>query len=290
MKAWMQEARALSKRASACQRDAATVHAARAELDLGEIYEERRRADEARREKLDEVRASLRARKAALAKIRGKIEALASGGALAPDLQTMVAAAEDDTQRFKAAMRVEYADLVAVGKALKVEIDAASRKFESWATDDAVAAWVGGSAAATAPGSAPESARRAGRAPVRGDAVHPRSASLATAAASAVTLTARVDALIAHEGGVTGGWPQHEHDTFLRLWVQLQRPTRESDAAKTAAGTGGTPALGATFGGSSSIAVVAGGEEPPPPRLDAQRRRALLQRAAAALPERGGDE
>ncbi|CAN0095791.1 unnamed protein product, partial [Ectocarpus fasciculatus] len=30
----------------------------------------------------------------------------------------------------------------------------------------------------------------------------------------------QINRLIQREGGATGGWPQHEHDCFLRLWTQ----------------------------------------------------------------------
>eukprot|EP00903_Cladosiphon_okamuranus_P017588 g16200.t1 len=48
--------------------------------------------------------------------------------------------------------------------------------------------------------------------------------------ASYVATVERINRLIQQEGGATGGWPQHEHDCFLRLWTQARSRGPKSGA------------------------------------------------------------
>eukprot|EP00752_Nemacystus_decipiens_P003541 g3267.t1 len=71
----------------------------------------------------------------------------------------------------------------------------------------------------------------------------------------------RINSLIQQEGGATGGWPQHEHDCFLRLWTQARSRGPKSGAR-------------------------------PPPSSPADRAAvaSLMQRAQTVLPARSAEE
>ncbi|CAN0011251.1 unnamed protein product [Ectocarpus sp. 12 AP-2014] len=71
----------------------------------------------------------------------------------------------------------------------------------------------------------------------------------------------QINSLIQREGGTTGGWPQHEHDCFLRLWTQARSRGPKHEAR-------------------------------PPPSSPADRAAvsSLLQRAQTMLPARSADE
>ncbi|KAG5185575.1 DNA alkylation repair enzyme-domain-containing protein [Tribonema minus] len=205
----------LQKRTAALERDIGTFYATKTDLqDAAQSLQEEERQDcQARRDELAKIRKQLNSRRAVLKQIREKVDALAAGLSAPDDLQGLMEQLETMLSAFRRGMRLEFESLSAQERSMTRELQAATTRFEDWAkpTQDASAD--------------DADTHNSSRVPTlaRSRLSDTVAATLSLECTTERDVAGRIDAIIRNEGGATGGWPQHQHDTFLRLWTQVNK-------------------------------------------------------------------
>ncbi|CAM9187453.1 unnamed protein product [Chrysoparadoxa australica] len=173
--------------------------------------------------------------------VRARLAAYDSGAPLAEDMQSLLEGIEAALVDFKGGMRHDFDTLVSQHDLLSGEIKATDKRLEAWRTGAAQEAWTA------------KPKRR------QGPAAGSQQPGQAEQDQGLEAVTEGINSIVLAEGGPTGGWPQHQHDTFLRHWTQVN-------------------------GGKSGLTD---GE---PAGHRTAKLRSLVDRAATALPERNSAE
>ncbi|CAM9931038.1 unnamed protein product [Pylaiella littoralis] len=290
---WCRENASLRKLSSNLQRDAHQIFGTRGDLqhDAVALLAQERGDANARRTEVAGVRRRLETQKAVMSNIKKEIQRLSNGEDVSEGLEEQMEGLEDELYEFKYAMRKGYDELVVKEKGLSFEVEELRGKVKEWEQrprgDAPAQAAVAAAAAATTTttrvcaendrtlgpsgiddgieGGAfageeigdGEARKRVSTSCGRGgvDQGHTQEAEKHGDAVE------RINNLIRQEGGVTGGWPQHEHDCFLRLWTQA-----------------------------SSRGPKSGARPPPSSPADRAAVSSLLQRAQTMLPARSAEE
>jgi hypothetical protein len=245
---WLREHALLCKRTAALEKDTGTFYLARTDLkdDAAALQEQERQDSLARADECAKIRKQLSVRRALLRRVQDRVEALASGTAVADDLQSLMEQLEGLLREFRRSMRSEFDALSTDERALARELQAVT---EDWSK----------------PGNKSSTAQQDDAGSSAAPAVKPsqrvHTAFTADATGTEEHVTAKLNAMIAAEGGPTGGWPQHQHDTFLRLWTQINQGFAMPNYSP-----------------------------PDPPQIRRARVAELVSRAATTLVERSSDE
>jgi hypothetical protein len=209
---WLREHALLCKRTAALEKDTGTFYLARTDLkdDAAALQEQERQDSLARADECAKIRKQLSVRRALLRKVQDRVEALASGTAVADDLQSLMEQLEGLLREFRRSMRSEFDALSTVERALARELQAVTARFEDWSKPGNTSSTAQQDDANIAAAAKPSQTAHT-------------AAFTADATGTEEHVTAKLNAMIAAEGGPTGGWPQHQHDTFLRLWTQTNQ-------------------------------------------------------------------
>ena len=123
---WLREHALLCKRAIALEKDAGTFYLARTDLkeDAAALQEQERQNGLARAEECAKIRKQLSVRRALLRRVQDRVEALASGTAVADDLQSLMEQLEGLLREFRRSMRSEFDALSTDERALARELQA----------------------------------------------------------------------------------------------------------------------------------------------------------------------
>jgi hypothetical protein len=248
---WLREHALLCKRTAALEKDAGTFYLARTDLkeDAAALQEQERQDSLARAEECAKIRKQLSVRRALLRRVQDRVEALASGTAVADDLQSLMEQLEDLLREFRRSMRSEFDALSTDERALARELQAVAARFEDWSKPGNNSSTAQQDDASSSSATAAKPSQRA------------HTAFTADTTGTEEYVTAKLNAMIAAEGGPTGGWPQHQHDTFLRLWTQINQGFAMPNYSP-----------------------------PDPPQIRRARVAELVSRAATTLVERSSDE
>ena len=224
---WGAQARALALLSSRAEQEQAVAVQKSPQADVRQAGGEGRALSEKRDSARAELQKALRGQRAALDRLRVKLERLARGDAsLASHARNHASDDADDEMglkrfdadlsRFRAGQRAEFERLRADERAVSRELAKAAARFAAWDGDDADGVPPPPAAPGDAPPPPPPDARPEATRDVAGE-------------------LRRVDARLA-AGGPTGGWPADEHAVFLEAWAPAAaRLGAAPDAAAVAA-------------------------------------------------------
>ena len=233
---WGAQARALALLSSRAEQEQAVAVQKSPQADVRQAGGEGRALSEKRDSARAELQQALRGQRAALDRLRVKLERLARGDAsLASRARNHASDDADDEMglkrfdadlsRFRAGQRAEFERLRADERAVSRELAKAAARFAAWDGDDADGVPPPPAAPGDAPPPPPPDARPEATRDVAGE-------------------LRRVDARLA-AGGPTGGWPADEHAVFLEAW------------APAAARLGAAPDAAAVAAAAAAIAAAA---------------------------------
>ena len=224
---WGAQARALALLSSRAEQEQAVAVQKSPQADVRQAGGEGRALSEKRDSARAELQKALRGQRAALDRLRVKLERLARGDAsLASHARNHASDEADDEMglkrfdadlsRFRAGQRAEFERLRADERAVSRELAKAAARFAAWDGDDPDGVPPPPAAPGDAPPPPPPDARPEATRDVAGE-------------------LRRVDARLA-AGGPTGGWPADEHAVFLEAWAPAAaRLGAAPDAAAVAA-------------------------------------------------------
>ncbi|CAM9515356.1 unnamed protein product [Ascophyllum nodosum] len=253
--AWVKERASLKRFSGLLQRDIRqSFYSTGSDLrqPAGELLELEEADAERRRFESDKARRRLEAQKVTLSNVKSWVQSLVEGkhDDVPANLESIMGELENDLYRFKRKIMEQRHELSDREKELSAEVNSLEVMLKEWEKSvkgkcpthrkGGVAGITGGQNRTGTGGGAVRTASRAedggvGEDPGE-DHVDPGKGGPGYAA-----MVERINDLIAREGGATGGWPLHEHESFLRIWTQAKggvsngaRPPPSSSADRPA--------------------------------------------------------